>query len=88
MFEPHTVCFTLIVQQLSAVGKPRFPSFLRVRTDVTWADVCENFKVECNLYFSGYFFFLWSDENESARLIAYCRRSRSGRERSMRRRKR
>lgn len=35
---------TFKYQELSASGKPRFPAFLRIRTDVTWDDVCKEYK--------------------------------------------
>jgi len=34
---------TFKYQELSSEGKPRFPIFLRIRTDVTWDDVCKNY---------------------------------------------
>jgi len=37
---------TFKYQELSDHGNPRFPVFLRERTDLTWEDVCENAKTK------------------------------------------
>jgi hypothetical protein len=37
---------TFKYQELSEAGKPRFPAFLRERSDLTWDEVCENAKTK------------------------------------------